>query len=430
MSDGAARRPRRRPSRVGTLVRLPLADLPATVLPGAVITLGLGHRPAAPRRSRPAAQSADGRVVLRADRQRARRRRPGARHRRACPPASRWRSSASSTRARITAVHASERGRDVRRRRGPPRPSADARASRRSAASCASCSSRSPSCAARAGCPSCCARRRSRARWPTASVTWADLDEDRRREVLAAIPVADRVELVLAWAREHLAELQVAETIRNDVTEGVDRQQREYLLRQQLAAIRKELGEDDGDVVGEYRTRLDALDVAGGAPTTSSPRRSTASSAPAPSRPSRAGSARGWTACSSCRGACAATTRSTSPRPSRSSTRTTTASPTSSRASSSSSPCASCATSATIDEDDEPAPGRARAARRHRHARRPARRRQDQPRRVDRQGDGPQVRPRRPRRHPRRGRDPRPPPHLRRVAARAASSRRSPRRAR
>ena len=68
---------------------------------------------------------------------------------------------------------------------------------------------------------------------------------------------AERVELVLAWAREHLAELQVAETIRNDVTEGVDKQQREYLLRQQLSAIRKELGEGDDDVVGEYRTKLD-----------------------------------------------------------------------------------------------------------------------------------------------------------------------------
>ena len=63
------------------------------------------------------------------------------------------------------------------------------------------------------------------------------------------------------WARDHLAELQVAETIRNDVSEGVDKQQREFLLRQQLAAIRKELGEGDDDVVGEYRTKLETLDA-------------------------------------------------------------------------------------------------------------------------------------------------------------------------
>ena len=86
--------------------------------------------------------------------------------------------------------------------------------------------------------------------------TWAELDDAARAEVLATLDVADRVQLVLDWARNHVAELQVAESIRNDVTEGVDKQQREYLLRQQLAAIRKELGEGDDDVVAEYRERL------------------------------------------------------------------------------------------------------------------------------------------------------------------------------
>ncbi|MGZ7036142.1 MAG: endopeptidase La, partial [Ilumatobacteraceae bacterium] len=65
-----------------------------------------------------------------------------------------------------------------------------------------------------------------------------------------------RVDLVMAWAKDHLAELQVSAQIRADVTEGVDKQQREYLLRQQLAAIRKELGEGDDDVVGEYRAKV------------------------------------------------------------------------------------------------------------------------------------------------------------------------------
>ncbi len=68
-----------------------------------------------------------------------------------------------------------------------------------------------------------------------------------------------RVELVLAWARDFLAEQKVNAQIRQDVSEGMERQQREYLLRQQLAAIRKELGEDDTDPDGEYRAKLDAL---------------------------------------------------------------------------------------------------------------------------------------------------------------------------
>ncbi len=42
---------------------------------------------------------------------------------------------------------------------------------------------------------------------------------------------------------------------------GMDKQRREFLLRQQLNSIRKELGESDDDVVAEFRDRLAALDV-------------------------------------------------------------------------------------------------------------------------------------------------------------------------
>ena len=80
-----------------------------------------------------------------------------------------------------------------------------------------------------------------------AVTAWSEASNDHRLSVLEATEVGVRVELVLAWAKDHLAELKVNEQIRTDVTEGVEKQQREYLLRQQLAAIRKELGDDDGD---------------------------------------------------------------------------------------------------------------------------------------------------------------------------------------
>jgi ATP-dependent Lon protease len=89
-----------------------------------------------------------------------------------------------------------------------------------------------------------------------AVTAWSEVSDDHRLTVLEATEVGARVELVLAWAKEHLAELKVNEQIRSDVTEGVEKQQREYLLRQQLAAIRKELGEDDGDPATDYRARL------------------------------------------------------------------------------------------------------------------------------------------------------------------------------
>jgi len=94
-----------------------------------------------------------------------------------------------------------------------------------------------------------------------AVATWAELASDDLAKVRDAIDPADRVEAILAWARRHLAELQIAETIRNDVSEGMDQHQREFLLRQQLAAIRKELGDGDDDTADEFRARLDDLEA-------------------------------------------------------------------------------------------------------------------------------------------------------------------------
>jgi ATP-dependent Lon protease len=97
--------------------------------------------------------------------------------------------------------------------------------------------------------------------------SWPDLAVERKIELLETIDVEARLELVTAWARDHLAELEIAEQIRTDVTEGMEKAQREFLLRQQLNAIRKELGEsngEDGDVIEEYRAKLAELDVADG----------------------------------------------------------------------------------------------------------------------------------------------------------------------
>ncbi|TDD35461.1 endopeptidase La [Nonomuraea terrae] len=83
-------------------------------------------------------------------------------------------------------------------------------------------------------------------------------------ELLEAADPADRLARLIEWSREHLAELDVAETIRKDVQEGMDRQQREFLLRQQLAAVRKELKELNGDSETEeedYRARVEAADL-------------------------------------------------------------------------------------------------------------------------------------------------------------------------
>ncbi|MCU1655900.1 MAG: lon [Pseudonocardiales bacterium] len=82
------------------------------------------------------------------------------------------------------------------------------------------------------------------------------LSAEQKRELLETPEVEQRLHLVIEWAREHLAELEVTEKIRDDVREGMEKSQREFLLRQQLAAIRKELGEDEPEGADDYRTRV------------------------------------------------------------------------------------------------------------------------------------------------------------------------------
>jgi len=91
---------------------------------------------------------------------------------------------------------------------------------------------------------------------------WPDLSLARKVELLETVDVTDRVSLVLSWVKESLAEITLKEQIRSEVSDGLEKNQREFLLRQQLAAIRKELGEsdeDDADTPDAYRARLAEL---------------------------------------------------------------------------------------------------------------------------------------------------------------------------
>ena len=90
---------------------------------------------------------------------------------------------------------------------------------------------------------------------------WPDLSFDRKVELLETVDVAARVQLVLGWVKDALAEIELSERIRKDVSDGMEKTQREFLLRQQMQAIRKELGEDDdeSELVDGYRTRLAEL---------------------------------------------------------------------------------------------------------------------------------------------------------------------------
>jgi ATP-dependent Lon protease len=83
-----------------------------------------------------------------------------------------------------------------------------------------------------------------------------DVTFAQKVELLQTLDVVERLQLALKLQRERLAELQVRRRIRDDVESGAQKQQRDYFLRRQMDAIRKELGEDEASLGDEYRRKI------------------------------------------------------------------------------------------------------------------------------------------------------------------------------
>jgi len=87
------------------------------------------------------------------------------------------------------------------------------------------------------------------------------LDLEQKRELLEAPDVGARLTRLIGWAKDYLAETEVNENIADAVHESIEKNQREFLLRQQLAAIRKELGDDEPEGAQDYRSRVEAAEL-------------------------------------------------------------------------------------------------------------------------------------------------------------------------
>jgi ATP-dependent Lon protease len=87
------------------------------------------------------------------------------------------------------------------------------------------------------------------------------LSDERKRQLLETPDVVARLTALIEWTKAYIAETEVNEKIADDVREGMEKSQREFLLRQQLNAIRKELGEDEPDGAEDYRARIEAADL-------------------------------------------------------------------------------------------------------------------------------------------------------------------------
>src|ERR1700754_2423327 len=87
------------------------------------------------------------------------------------------------------------------------------------------------------------------------------LTDVQKRQLLETENVGERLQVLIDWTADHLAEVEVNDKIAEDVREGMEKTQKEFLLRQQLAAIRKELGDGEPDGSDDYRARIEAADL-------------------------------------------------------------------------------------------------------------------------------------------------------------------------
>ncbi|MCC6644034.1 MAG: endopeptidase La [Polyangiaceae bacterium] len=84
---------------------------------------------------------------------------------------------------------------------------------------------------------------------PLADLVAANLDAqvEEKAQLLETVEVKDRLRKVIRMLTRQLEILKMRERINSQIKEEMGKNQREYVLRQQLKAIKEELGEDDGD---------------------------------------------------------------------------------------------------------------------------------------------------------------------------------------
>jgi ATP-dependent Lon protease len=91
--------------------------------------------------------------------------------------------------------------------------------------------------------------------------TTLDIALAEKQEILATLDIEARLRKVSGQLTRQVELLELRQKIRAETKESVDKAQREYFLREQLKAIKKELGEEDGKNVEieELRQKIDAL---------------------------------------------------------------------------------------------------------------------------------------------------------------------------
>jgi ATP-dependent Lon protease len=88
---------------------------------------------------------------------------------------------------------------------------------------------------------------------------YTELNQPQRQSLLETLSVEERLRRVLVHVQRQLSVLEAQEDIKSKVQEELGDRQREMFLREQLKAIQKELGDNEGESADELREKLAAL---------------------------------------------------------------------------------------------------------------------------------------------------------------------------
>ncbi len=86
----------------------------------------------------------------------------------------------------------------------------------------------------------------------------AVIDYKNKQEVLEAMMPKTRLEKLLVALEEEALLLECEHSIQMQVREKIDRNQKDYFLREQIKAIQSELGDDEDDEIKEYEEKINA----------------------------------------------------------------------------------------------------------------------------------------------------------------------------
>ena len=87
------------------------------------------------------------------------------------------------------------------------------------------------------------------------------IDYKNKQAVLEAVNVKTRLEKLLVALEEEAMLLRCERDIQLQVREKIDRNQKDYFLREQIKAIQAELGEDEDDEIREYEEKIEAKNM-------------------------------------------------------------------------------------------------------------------------------------------------------------------------